>query len=165
MEARPRPSTHVRRGARTPRGLPGRRNGPEDVDARDLQAAGDQGYPEGTMPDYRYLIVGGGMTADAAVHGIREVDAGGSIGVIGAERRPPYDRPPLSNKLWKGESPESIWRHSDSQAVALHVGRTVQRIDLRTTRATDDRGTEYGYSKLLLATGGAPRRLPFGGDQ
>ncbi|MDF2760744.1 MAG: hypothetical protein K0S99_3379, partial [Thermomicrobiales bacterium] len=30
--------------------------------------------------DYTYLIVGGGMTADAAVHGIREVDADGTIG-------------------------------------------------------------------------------------
>jgi hypothetical protein len=34
------------------------------------------------MPDYMYLIVGGGMTADAAVHGIREVDRGGSIGSV-----------------------------------------------------------------------------------
>ena len=26
------------------------------------------------MPDYTYLIIGGGMTGDAALHGIREVD-------------------------------------------------------------------------------------------
>ena len=31
------------------------------------------------MLNYKYLIVGGGMTADAAVHGIREVDRNGSI--------------------------------------------------------------------------------------
>ena len=47
------------------------------------------------MPSYRYLIVGGGMTADAAVRGIREVDPKGSIGLIGTEIDPPYDRPPL----------------------------------------------------------------------
>ena len=45
--------------------------------------------------DYTYLIVGGGMAADAAVHGIREVDADGSIGLISAEPDPPYKRPPL----------------------------------------------------------------------
>jgi hypothetical protein len=34
------------------------------------------------MPNYKYLIVGGGMTGDAAIHGIREVDRGGSTGLI-----------------------------------------------------------------------------------
>ena len=34
------------------------------------------------MPDYKYLIVGGGMTGDAAIDGIREVDAEGSIGIL-----------------------------------------------------------------------------------
>ena len=47
------------------------------------------------MPTYSYLIVGGGMTADAAVAGIRQVDSAGSIGLIGDEFNPPYDRPPL----------------------------------------------------------------------
>jgi hypothetical protein len=37
------------------------------------------------MKHYRYLIVGGGMTADAAAHGIRELDPGGTLGIIGAE--------------------------------------------------------------------------------
>jgi hypothetical protein len=67
------------------------------------------------MPNYTYLIVGGGMTADAAVHGIREVDRSGSIGVLSAEGHPPYDRPPLSKKLWKGKPLESIWRQTESQ--------------------------------------------------
>jgi hypothetical protein len=34
------------------------------------------------MRNYKYLIVGGGMTADAAVKGIREVDPKGSIGLV-----------------------------------------------------------------------------------
>ena len=44
------------------------------------------------------------MTAAAAVDGIREVDATGSIGIVSAEPDAPYNRPPLSKGLWKGES-------------------------------------------------------------
>jgi NADPH-dependent 2,4-dienoyl-CoA reductase/sulfur reductase-like enzyme len=117
------------------------------------------------MPNYTYLIVGGGMTADAAVHGIREVDPSGSIGLLSAEGHPPYDRPPLSKKLWKGKPLESIWRQTESQGVSFHLGRTARHLDPQNKRIADDQGTAYGYSKLLLATGGTPRRLPFGGEQ
>jgi NADPH-dependent 2,4-dienoyl-CoA reductase/sulfur reductase-like enzyme len=117
------------------------------------------------MPNYTYLIVGGGMTADAAVHGIRDVDPSGSIGVLSAERHPPYDRPPLSKGLWKGKPLESIWRKTESQGVKLHLGRTARHLDPQNRRVTDDQGTVYGYGKLLLATGGTPRRLPFGDEQ
>lgn len=55
------------------------------------------------MTHYTYLIIGGGMSAAAAIDGIREVDPTGSIGLIGAESHPPYDRPPLSKGLWKGD--------------------------------------------------------------
>ena len=116
------------------------------------------------MPDYTYLIVGGGMTADAAVQGIREVDAGGSIGVLSADRHPPYDRPPLSKGLWKGKPADSIWRHTEGRGVTLHLGRRVRRLDVQNRRVTDDQGTVYGYGKLLLATGGTPRRMPVGDD-
>src|SRR3954447_4772270 len=117
------------------------------------------------MPNYTYLIVGGGMTGDAALHGIREVDGAGSIGLIGAEAHRPYNRPPLSKALWKGKPLESIWRQTESQGVTLHLGRTAQQLDAENKRVTDDQGTVYGYDKLLLATGGTPRRLPFGGEQ
>jgi 3-phenylpropionate/trans-cinnamate dioxygenase ferredoxin reductase component len=117
------------------------------------------------MPNYTYLIVGGGMTAAAAVHGIREVDRSGSVGLLSAESPPPYDRPPLSKGLWKGKPLEGIWRHTESQGVGLHLGRTVRHLEPENKRVTDDQGTAYGYSKLLLATGGTPRHLPFGGEQ
>ncbi len=114
------------------------------------------------MPDYRYLIVGGGMTADAAVRGIREVDAKGSIAIVGAEPDPPYDRPPLSKGLWKGDPLETIWRDTGSLGVELLLGRTVMAIDPWNKRVADDRKAVFGFDKLLLATGGTPRRLPAG---
>jgi len=116
------------------------------------------------MPHYMYLIVGGGMTGDAAIGGIREVDPSGSIGLIGVESHPPYDRPPLSKGLWKGKPLESIWRKSDAHGVTLHLGRQALALDPPNKHVTDDQGTVYTFDKLLLATGGTPRRLPFGGD-
>ncbi|HEY7088825.1 MAG TPA: FAD/NAD(P)-binding oxidoreductase [Tepidisphaeraceae bacterium] len=117
------------------------------------------------MPEYTYLIIGGGMTAASAINGIREVDPRGSIGVLSADKYAPYDRPPLSKKLWKGEPLESIWRQINGQGVTLHLGRTARQLDPQNKRINDDQGTGYGYGKLLLATGGTPRRLPFGGEQ
>jgi NADPH-dependent 2,4-dienoyl-CoA reductase/sulfur reductase-like enzyme len=112
--------------------------------------------------NYNYLIVGGGMTAAAAVAGIREIDRQGTIGLIGAEPHPPYDRPPLSKALWKGDLLDSIWRSVDSQGVTSHVGRTARSVDSKTRQVVDDQGMSYTYGKLLLATGCTPRRLPLG---
>lgn len=116
------------------------------------------------MPHYTYLIVGGGMTASAAVDGIREVDVNGSVGLISSDAHPPYDRPPLSKGLWKGKPRESIWRKVDARGVTLHLGRLVRSLDPANKQVTDDQGTVHTFDKLLLATGGTPRRLPFGGD-
>jgi NADPH-dependent 2,4-dienoyl-CoA reductase/sulfur reductase-like enzyme len=104
------------------------------------------------------------MTAGAAIGGIREVDANGSVGQIGADSHPPYDRPPLSKALWKGKSVDTIWRRIEPEGVTLHLGRVARTLDPQNKRVTDDQGTVYTYDKLLLATGGTPRRLPFGGD-
>ena len=104
------------------------------------------------------------MTADAAVSGIREVDPKGSIGLISSEADPPYDRPPLTKSLWKGKPLESVWRHTKDRNVDLHLERMANGIDVQHKRMTDDKREVYSFDKLLLATGGSPHRLPFGGD-
>jgi 3-phenylpropionate/trans-cinnamate dioxygenase ferredoxin reductase subunit len=116
------------------------------------------------MKNYKYLIIGGGMTGDAAVKGIRERDAESSIGMISAETDKPYNRPPLTKGLWKGKPFEKIWRGTDKHSVDFNLGRKVTMIDPATKRVLDLEGEEYAYEKLLLATGGAPNHLPFGGD-
>jgi 3-phenylpropionate/trans-cinnamate dioxygenase ferredoxin reductase component len=113
------------------------------------------------MPDYRYLIVGGGMTADAACRGIRDHDPEGSIGLVGEEHDPPYSRPPLSKALWQGKEERSIWRGTADLGVELNLGRRVVGLDRSARRATDEDGRTYGYEQVLLATGGRPRRFPW----
>jgi len=108
---------------------------------------------------YRYLVVGGGMAADAAVRGIREVDSSGEIAVVSAEVDPPYARPPLSKALWKGSPLESIWLNTQTLGVDLFSGSRIVALDRAQRVARDDRGVEYRFEKLLLATGGTPRRL------
>jgi NADPH-dependent 2,4-dienoyl-CoA reductase/sulfur reductase-like enzyme len=112
----------------------------------------------------RYLIVGGGMTADAACKGIRAEDPDGSIAVVGAEPDPPYSRPPLTKGLWSGEDEASIWRGTDALGVEFALGRRVVALDVAARTATDDAGGTHSWDRLLLATGGRPRRLPSGGD-
>ena len=112
------------------------------------------------MNTTRYLIVGGGMTADAAAKGIRRHDADGGIVLVGAEQHPPYKRPPLSKGLWSGGAEEKIWKKTDEvPGVDLRLGRRITSVDLDARTATDDAGDEYAWEKLLLATGGSPRRL------
>ena len=117
------------------------------------------------MPHYKYLIIGGGMTAAAAAHGIREIDSQGSIGIIGKEPDKPYDRPPLTKGLWKDKPLDSIWRHTENERVDFHFGHSVDAIEPGQKRVVDDARTAYTYDKLLLATGGRPRELPFGKGQ
>jgi NADPH-dependent 2,4-dienoyl-CoA reductase/sulfur reductase-like enzyme len=116
------------------------------------------------MKHYRYLIVGGGLTGDAAVRGIRELDTEGSIGMLSKESDPPYARPSLSKGLWKGRPIGKIWRNTRELGVELHLERTVTDLDPEWKYLHDDADGEYTYDKLLLATGGSPIRLPFGDD-
>jgi len=117
---------------------------------------------EDLMHYYQYLIIGGGMTAAAAVNGIRQIDNSGTVGLVSAESHPPYNRPLLSKGLWKGKPLDKIWRKLDGQNVSLHLGRSVTAIDTQAKQVRDDQGDIYTYDKLLIATGGTPRRLPYG---
>jgi NADPH-dependent 2,4-dienoyl-CoA reductase/sulfur reductase-like enzyme len=113
---------------------------------------------------YRYLLIGAGMAADAAVKGIREIDAEGSIGIIGEESHPPYARPPLSKKLWQGKPLESVWLGTEETGSVMHRGRRAAALDTVNREVRDDRGETYVYERLLLATGGSPRRMQ-GGEE
>jgi 3-phenylpropionate/trans-cinnamate dioxygenase ferredoxin reductase component len=102
------------------------------------------------------------MVAAAAMRGIREVDADGSIGVIGAEPVGPYKRPPLTKGLWKGDDTDTIWYDNQELNAVIHLGRSVLTVDTSSRTVLDDHAVEYEYERLLLATGATPKTLPFG---
>ncbi len=119
---------------------------------------------------YPYIIIGGGLAGASAIEGIRERDTLGAILLIGSEMHLPYDRPPLSKKLWFGKKKvEDIFLHDrsfyDREGVTLLAGETVAAIDPKQNMVTTSAGTLFQYRKLLIATGGTPRTLPVpGGD-
>jgi len=114
---------------------------------------------------YKYLIVGGGMTAASAVEGIREVDRNGSVALFSKESTPPYKRPPLSKSLWKQGKVEDIWRDIDYRSVDLYLDCSIDHLHPAEKLVQDQTGNQFQYEKCLLATGGYPRKLPFGNDQ
>lgn len=116
------------------------------------------------MKHYKYLIIGGGLAGDAAVQGIRELDADGSIGMFSMELNPPYTRPNLSKQLWKGRPLEKIWKNTESRGADLLLNHKITEIDVQKKCVRDEAGQEYTFDKLLLATGGTPIHLPFGGE-
>jgi len=116
------------------------------------------------MPGQRHLIIGGGMTGHAAAAAVREVDREGSVTMLSAEPDAPYSRPPLSKGLWLGKPEESVWLAEIPGLTRLAARRAVG-LDLSRREVRDDAGAVHAFDRLLLATGGAPRRLPFGGDR
>jgi NADPH-dependent 2,4-dienoyl-CoA reductase/sulfur reductase-like enzyme len=116
---------------------------------------------------FKYIIVGGGLAGASAVEGIRSRDRSGTLALFGKENRLPYDRPPLSKGLWMGKStfeqlpvqPESFY---SSNNVHLFLGVEINEIDVGRKQIIDSDGKRYTYDKLLIATGGSPRKLSFG---
>jgi len=113
---------------------------------------------------HKYVIVGGGLAAASAIEGIRRHDRGGGILLLTRENFEPYHRPPLSKDLWFGKSTkEKLPVHDDAfyreNGVELQLRREVVELDPARHLLWDDRGVEWEYERLLLATGGRPRRL------
>jgi len=120
------------------------------------------------MEDARYVIVGGGLAGFNAIPAIRERDPEGRIILVTDEKERPYDRVPLSKRYLQGAlSRDGVFLRPqefyEENHVELATGRraTALRVTAKTLSLAD--GRELRYEKLLLATGGAPRRLPLPG--
>jgi 3-phenylpropionate/trans-cinnamate dioxygenase ferredoxin reductase subunit len=111
----------------------------------------------------RVVIVGAGLAGLRAVEELRSREYAGTITMIGAEPRPPYDRPPLSKKVMTGELDDTSLRADmDSLAVDLRLAERATELGdgiVRTEHA------EYEWDALVLATGANPVTLPGSGPQ
>ena len=119
------------------------------------------------MPTVKYLLIGGGLASAEAAKQVRRVDAEGSIALVSDEALLPYNRPPLSKEYLRGEATEPLEFASAADYEELRVttvlGSAVTSLDAAASTATLDNGEVYSYEQALLATGGAPVRLPVPG--
>ena len=116
----------------------------------------------------RVVVVGAGLAGLRAIEALRARGYPGQVTLLGAEDRPPYDRPPLSKKLMTGELDDTSLRadfdalradfRPGESATALEPGQAAGGL-VRTGRG------EYRYDRLILATGAEPVTLPGPGRQ
>lgn len=110
------------------------------------------------------VVVGGGLAAGSAVTELREAGYDGDVVVLTEEHHVPYERPPLSKAVLRGEKPvESAYVHPASwyaeHDVVVRAGSRVTAIDPVGQTVSSEVG-ETPFSSLLLATGARVRTLP-----
>lgn len=111
------------------------------------------------MKEFKYIIIGGGMTGSSAAMGIRKNDVDGSIAMFSKDEFEPYNRPPLTKSLWDKGKVEDIIRPMDKYLVNLFLNTTIKKLLPDQNMIETGMGEQFSYEKLLLATGGHPNRL------
>jgi len=109
------------------------------------------------------LVVGAGLGGLRSVEQLRAAGFQGRISMVGAERHPPYDRPPLSKQMLTGEwGPERVVLRDadalDDLGVRLHLG--IEATALRPGQVELADGATLHGDAVVLATGLVARCLP-----
>jgi len=109
------------------------------------------------------VVAGAGLAGLRTAEELRARGYAGQITLVGAEPRPPYDRPPLSKKVLTATGVEpSLRADFGALDVDFRPDEAATGLDaaaLLTTRA------RYPFDRLVLATGALPVRLPGHGRQ
>jgi 3-phenylpropionate/trans-cinnamate dioxygenase ferredoxin reductase subunit len=122
------------------------------------------------MSDSRFVILGGGMVAGYAAKQLVEVGLkSGELAILSADSSIPYERPPLSKGFLAGKdteeairiNPEDFYR---KQGIEVRLGCEVSAVDSRRKRLILKSGHEFGFDKLIVATGARPRKLDIVGS-
>jgi 3-phenylpropionate/trans-cinnamate dioxygenase ferredoxin reductase subunit len=113
--------------------------------------------------EFQLLVIGGGPAGFSAASSYREAGGGGAVGIVTDEGRVPYNRPPLTKELLRGESTEDDlplvaegWFAEHD--VALIQGRAMS-IDHQASTVHLSGGRELSYENAVIATGAEPKRL------
>lgn len=118
----------------------------------------------------RYVILGNGIAGQTAAEELRELDADASIVMIAAERHPLYNRVALPRYLRGQVRREKVFMRTvedyAKQNLEIHFETWATEIDFAGKIVRTNRGQEFAYDALLVATGGRPKPPPWpGSDQ
>lgn len=109
----------------------------------------------------RIVVVGAGLAATRTIEELRRLGASGGITLVGAEEHLPYDRPPLTKAVLRGEREDTSlladWAALD---VDLRLGRRGVALHADRSEVLLDDGEEVPFDALVVATGATPRVLP-----
>ena len=116
----------------------------------------------------RYVIVGNGIAGQTCAEELRKADADASITMIAAERHPLYNRVALPRYLRGQVRREKVFmRTAEDYAnkhLDVHFETWATEVDTRQKVVRTNRGQEFGYDALLVATGGRPKPPPWPGS-
>ncbi|MGW5321995.1 FAD-dependent oxidoreductase [Rhodococcus pyridinivorans] len=111
----------------------------------------------------RVVVVGAGLAAVRTAEELRRAGYEGELVLVGDETHLPYDRPPLSKEVLRGDRDDTTLRPSEffgDNRIELMLGAAARSVDTASRILTLSDGTELGYDELVVATGLRPRRIP-----
>jgi len=112
------------------------------------------------MGEREVVIIGAGLGAVRVAQQLRQRGHRGPITVLGAEPHLPYDRPPLSKQVLRGEADTTTYPDTDRLDVRWVLGTRAVSLDAASSKVLSEDGRAYGYDALVLAPGGRARTLP-----
>ncbi len=123
------------------------------------------------MQESRFVIAGGGMVAGYAAKQLVELGLQpGELAILSADNSVPYERPPLSKGFLAGKDTEEGIRINAEDFYRQHgievkLGSTISAVDAKRKRLILKSGDEFGFGKLIVATGARPRILNIPGTK
>ena len=115
------------------------------------------------------VIIGASHGGSEIASRLRQGGFTGSVALIGSEPHLPYHRPPLSKAFLAGETTtEQLLIRAPAvyanNKIDFYPSTTVEAIDRENHTLRLSSGETFGYGKLVLATGGRPRKLTIPGS-
>ncbi len=121
------------------------------------------------MNEAKFVIVGGGMVAGYAAKQLVELGlTPGELAIVSADTSIPYERPPLSKGFLAGRETEDSIRINTEDFYSQHgievrLGCEISGVDPERKRISLRAGGEFGFNKLIVATGARVRTLDIPG--
>jgi NADPH-dependent 2,4-dienoyl-CoA reductase/sulfur reductase-like enzyme len=123
------------------------------------------------MGKSKFIVLGGGMVAGYAAKKLVELGLKpGELSILSADNSIPYERPPLSKGFLAGNDTEASLRINPQDFYSQHgievrLGCEISGVDTGRKQLVLKSGGEFGYQKLIVATGGSPRALEIPGAE
>ena len=116
----------------------------------------------------RYVVIGNGIAGQTCAEELRARDSECSIVMLAAERHPLYNRVALPRFLRGQVREEKVLMRTvedyQKRGLEIHFETWATEVDTAARVVRTNRGQEFPYDALLIATGGRPKPPPWPGS-